>query len=113
MNPMLRDAERHDFWTGLVMAVIGVVLIGAGARHLTGVETLDETSARETELIKAFSTSGLKYASQLAVAEPPKFIGDPAASAEALDRWARNRATATPPSWKIRVDTEAKTPCPT
>jgi hypothetical protein len=112
MNPELRDLEHHDFWPGFVVVIMGVVVAFCGARHLTNVDTADGGTAWETQLIKAFSCSGLQYASQIAAPAPPK-LDDTANPGEALNRWARQQANVQPPSWKIRVDTEAKTPCPT
>lgn len=112
VNPALRDVEHHDFWPGFIAALIGAVLVFCGGRHLTNVDTADGSTAWETQLVKAFSSGGLQYADQLAPPPPPK-LDDPAAAAEALDRWAKQLASATPPKWKVRVDTAAKTPCPT
>jgi hypothetical protein len=112
VNPALRALERHDFWPGFAAALAGVIVAFCGARHLTGVDTVAGNAASEIQLVKAFSSGGLQYASELAPPAPPR-IEDPAAEAEALDRWAKQQANATPPSWKIRVDTDAKTPCPT
>jgi hypothetical protein len=112
MNPASRDLEHHDFWSGFIVMLAGVVLAFRGARHLTGVDTVGGSTASEIQLVKAFSSGGLQYASQIVPAPPPK-LEDPAAEAEALDRWAKQQANATPPKWKIRVDAGAKTPCPT
>jgi hypothetical protein len=112
LNPAQRDRERHDFWPGFVAALIGGVLLFCGARHLTGVETVEGSTAWESQLTKAFSVCGLQYASQIPAPPPPK-LDDPAAAAEALDRWARQNASAAPPTWKVRVDTGAKKACPT
>ena len=112
VNPALRDLERHDFWPGFIVALMGIALVFCGARHLTGVDTVAGSTAWETQLIKAFSAGGLQYADQMAPPAPPK-LDDPAASAEALDRWARENARAAPPTWKVRVDTGANKACPT
>jgi hypothetical protein len=108
----LRDTELHDFWPGLIAAVVGVVLIFCGARHLTDVDTAGGDTAWETQLIQAFSSGGVQYADQLR-APPPPMLDDSAAAAAALDRWAKLQANASPPTWKVRIDTGAKTPCPT
>ena len=113
VNPALRDPERHEFWPGFIAVLIGVMLVFAGARHLTRVDTVDGSTATGNQLIKAFSFGGLQYASELAPPAPPKPVDDPIADAEALDRWAKLQANASPPTWKVRVDTSAKTPCPT
>ena len=110
--PALRDMERHDFWPGFVAVAAGVVLVFCGARHLTGVDTVTGTAASELQLVKAFSSGGLQYADQLAPPPPPK-LTDPAAEAEALDRWAKQQASAVALTWKVRVDTAAAAPCPT
>ncbi len=112
VDPAHRDAESHDFWPGFVVAVAGVVLIFCGARHVTDVDTAAGDTAWETQLIKAFSAGGLQYASQLQEPPPPGFDGS-AAAAEALDRWAKLQAEAKAPTWAVRVNTDAKTPCPT
>ena len=112
VNPSLRALERHDFWPGFVAAVAGLVVLLCGAGRLTNVDTSDGGTASEAQLIKAFSSGGLQFADQLAPPPPPNFN---AASnpAEALDRWAKQQAAARSPTWKIRVDPGAKTPCPT
>lgn len=112
VNPALRALERHDFWPGFVAALAGVAVIFCGARHLTRVDTTDGSTARETQLIKAFSSGGVQYASEQAPPSPPKLDGV-ANPAEALDRWARQQANAQPPAWKIRVDLGAQAACPT
>ena len=90
----MRALERHDFWPGFVAALAGVIVAFCGARHLTGVDTVAGNTASEIQLVKAFSSGGLQYASQLAPPAPPK-LEDPAAEAEALDRWAKQQANAT------------------
>ncbi len=112
VNPALRDLERHDFWPGFVAVIAGVVLAFGGVRHLTFLGTVTGDTASEIQLVKAFSSGGLQYANEMAPPPPPR-LSDPAAEAEALDRWAKQQASATPPTWKIRVDTAAAAPCPT
>ena len=112
VNPALRDAEHHDSWAGFIVALIGLLLAVCGAWHVTDVETVGGGTAWETQLVKAFSSGGLQYPHQVAPPPPPK-LDDPAAEAEALDRWARQSASAALVPWKVRVDTSAKTPCPT
>jgi hypothetical protein len=112
VNPVLRARERHDFWPGFVVVLAGAVVAFCGARHLTGVDTVDGNTAWESQLVKAFSTGGLQFPDQVAPPPPPKLddVADPGA---ALDRWAKQQANVQPPAWKIRVDVGAKTPCPT
>jgi len=112
VDPAARALERHDFWPGLAATLAGAALLFCGARHLTSVDTADGGSAWETQLMKAFSASGVQYASEQAAPPPPKLDGL-ANPAEALDRWAKQQANARPPSWKIRVDLGAKAACPT
>lgn len=112
MNPALRAEERHDLWPGLILAVAGIALALLGARHLTSLGTAEGGVAKETQLVMAFSSGGVQYASQIKPPPPPKLEGV-ADAAEVMDRWARQRAGFQPPTWKIRVDTSAKTPCPT
>ena len=108
VNPALRALEHRDFWPGFIAALIGIILAFCGVRHLTGVDTVDGGNAWETQLIKAFTFDGLQYASKVSSPPPPR--GD---DPEALERWARQRREAEAPTWKVRVDTAAKTPCPT
>lgn len=112
VNPAQRDLEHHDFWVGFVVALMAVILALYGARRLTSVDTVDGGQANETQLMKAFTAGGLQYASKQAP-PPPPHLADPAAEAEALNRWARQQANTPPPTWKVRVDLAAKTPCPT
>jgi hypothetical protein len=112
VTPALRALEHHDFWPGFIAALAGLVVVICGARHLTNVDTVDGGTAWEPQLIKAFSSGGVQYASRLAPPAPPK-LDDPAAQAEAMERWSRQQANIEPPTWKVRVDTSAKTPCPT
>ena len=105
MDPALRDIERHDFWTGFAIALAGLVLVVCGARHLTSIETVEGGTAWETQLIKAFSSSGLQFPEQAAPPPPPR-DNDPAA----LQRWAKQNNA---PTWKVRVDAAASAPCPT
>ena len=112
MNPASRALERHDFWPGFVAAVAGTVVVFCGARHLTSVDTVDGNTAWETQLVKAFSSGGVQYGNQQAPPPPPSLEGV-ANPDEVLDRWAKQQANFQPPSWKVRVDAGAKTPCPT
>ncbi len=107
-----RAVEAHEFWPGFVTVVVAAGLVFCGARHLTGVDTVEGSTAWETQLVKAFSTGALQYADRLPPPPPPK-LDDPAANAEALARWVNQRDKPPTPEWKVRVDTEAKTPCPT
>jgi len=112
VNSALRNVEHHNFLPGFAMVAVGAVLAVWGGRHLTGVGTLQGDMASEIQLVKAFSFSGLQYASEWTPPPPPR-LADPTAQAEALDRWAKEQANAKPPTWKIRVDTAAAAPCPT
>jgi hypothetical protein len=108
VNPALRDAERHGFWPGFIVTFIGIILMFWGARRLTAVDTVEGANAYETQLIRAFAFDGLQFASKVTPPPPPRG-SDP----EALERWARQSREFEPPTWKVRVDTAAKTPCPT
>ena len=112
IQPALRDPERHDFWMGFVLALIGLIVLLCGARHLTGIETTDGHSAWETQVVKAFSTGGIRLLDLTAVPPPPP-PDDPAARARAEEQIQRSLARATGPRWKVKVDTGANTPCPT
>jgi hypothetical protein len=112
VNPARRALERHDFWPGFVATLAGLAVVFCGARHLTSVDTTDGNTARETQLVKAFSAGGVQFADEQAAPPPPNLEGV-ANPAEALDRWAKNQANIQPPTWKIRVDIGAKAACPT
>jgi hypothetical protein len=112
VNRALRAREGHDFWPGIVVALAGAALAFCGARHLTHLGTVDGNTASEPQLVRAFSSGGLQYADQITPPPPPKLDGvaDPR---EALERWAKQRAAFKRPTWKVRVDAGATTPCPT
>ncbi len=112
VNPAIRDVERHEFWLGFIVVLMGGILAACGALHLTRVDTAQGGTAWETQLMKAFASSGLQYASRLPLSVPPK-LDDPVAQAEAFERWRIEQANAKPPTWIVRVDTEAKAACPT
>jgi|YNPBryantNP2012_1023418.scaffolds.fasta_scaffold11227_3 hypothetical protein len=112
INPGTRPTEQRDFWTGGVLTIVGLLVLIAGLRHLTGVETLDGSSAWETQLVKAFSTGGLRYAEATA-AVLPTLPDNPADAVATLDR-ARKSSTERPHAiGRVRVDLGASTPCPT
>ena len=108
VNPALRDLERRDFWPGFVATLIGVVLVFCGGRHLTDVDTVEGGNAWETQLVRAFAFGGLQFADQLKPPPPPR-DDDP----EAMERWLRENRSAEALTWRVRVDTAARTPCPT
>lgn len=112
MNPALRESEDHRFWPGLIVAVAAAVAVVYGARHWTGVDTVDGNTATEIQLVRAFATSGLQYPNQVAPPPPPNLEGVANPDA-AMERWARQQADFQPPSWKLRVDLDAKAACPT
>ena len=110
ISALQRDPEHHAFWPGLVLVVIAVVLVLAGARHMTNVGTTDGESAWETQLVKSFTSGGLEAVNPVKVPDPASFE-DPAAAAAALERMAREEATG--PRIKYRVNVGAADPCPT
>ncbi|MBI5383868.1 MAG: hypothetical protein HZA90_04190 [Verrucomicrobia bacterium] len=111
IQPALRDPERHDFWPGFVGALMGVIVLLCGAFHLTGLETTDGGTAREAQLVTAFAMGGVQWKDLSAPTAPAK-DEDPAATARALEELEK-RVNEGGPRWVIRVDTGAKTPCPT
>jgi len=113
INPLQRDAERHEFWPGFILALIGALVLFCGAQHMTGVDTTDGNSAWEFQLVKAFSNGGIEYASGIAAPPPPPNPDDPAAAAAAVERWERESARAAVTRGKVRVNTGATAPCPT
>ncbi|MGO8698534.1 MAG: hypothetical protein ACLQVY_12530 [Limisphaerales bacterium] len=112
VHPEARAPERHEFWPGFIVAMAAALVVFFGARHLTSIGTAAGATARETQLVAAFASGGLQYPEQVAPAPPPNLAGA-ANPAELLDRWAKEQANPHRPSWKVRVDASAKTPCPT
>ena len=112
VDPRSRDREHHAFWPGLIVALLGCGLLTGGALHATRIEVAEGGTASEAQLVKAFSSGGLLYGSQVQPPPMPK-LADPIAESEALDRWQRQFDNFKAPTWKIRVDPNATTPCPT
>ena len=106
----LRDPEHHDFWLGLAVALIALILLALGGSHLTGVQTQDGDSARETQLTKAFARGGLEF-QEARVRLDPTALADPSRAAAAMDRAAR--VADLPLRDRYRVNTSAAHPCPT
>jgi hypothetical protein len=111
IQPALRDPERHDFWPGFICGLIGLIVLLCGVRHMTGVETTDGGGAWEFQLVKAFSSGGIKFVDLSAPPAPPN-PDDPAAAARAQEQLDK-LTHLTGPRWKVKVDLGAKTPCPT
>lgn len=112
INRLTRQTEEHDFWTGTVVAVIGLLFFIVGLRHLTGIETLDGNSAWETQIVKAFSTSGLRYGESTAAVSPA--LPDISAEAKSpLDHFNKAGTKKSHSIGRVRVDAGASTPCPT
>ena len=110
VNPLLRDTERNDFWTGLILVIIAGVILFSGARHVTGVETQEGDSATELQLIRSFTSGGLHFARPGPPPNPGAF-DDPGAAAEAMER--ASRIAELPLRARYRVNTTAADPCPT
>jgi hypothetical protein len=108
INPASRAPERHGFWPGCLVTLLGLGLTVAGARHMTGLDTKEGGKASEIQLVKAYSASGLEYADHQPPPSPPK-----GADPEALERWLQENLHPAAPTWKVRIDTEAKAACPT
>jgi hypothetical protein len=108
VRPAQRDREVHDFWPGFAAGLIAVILLFCGARRSTSIDTVEGGSASEPQLIRAFAFDGLQFADQIAPTPPPTG-NDP----EAFERWEKQNREREAPGWKVRVDTAAKTPCPT
>lgn len=99
-------------WTGAVLAGLGVLLVVAGWSHQTQLEAVSGGPVWERELLQAFAHGGLRYAA--ADSSVPPSDGDATAIAKALDEQERRQqAEGTGRRSKVRVDTSAKTPCPT
>jgi len=111
IQPALRCPEHHDFWTGFVAAALAVLLLLTGAGHITGVETTEGNSARETQLIRAFSRGGIQRVETSSPPRPPD-PDDPSAMASYREQSQRAMASKGP-RWKVLVNLGAATPCPT
>ena len=110
VNPLRRDTEHHDFWTGFILAIIAAVVFFCGVRHVTGVETQDGDSATEFQLVRSFTSGGLHFAKAGPPPNPASFA-DPGAFAEAAER--AERTADLPLRARYRVNTTAADPCPT
>ena len=110
VDPLRRDPERHDFWPGFILTIIAALVLFSGVGHLTTVETTDGNTAYEFQLVKPFTSGGLKAMDSVTVPDPASY-DDPAAAAAALERMAREEAKAF--RIKYRVNTGAADPCPT
>ncbi|MCX8109008.1 MAG: hypothetical protein N3G20_09410 [Verrucomicrobiae bacterium] len=111
-EPKPDPAGQGQFWAGGTIAIIGLFLIVVGLRHVTGVETLEGDFARETQLVRAFTTGGLKYDSQAAPAESPGQATPRRPGA--IPGYTDQANPPKPPrTGRVRVDPTALTPCPT
>ena len=111
IQPALRDRERHDFWPGLVCALIGLILLVSGARHLTGVETTGGETAWETELVKAFSNGGVQQVDTTVRPKRPEIPHPPGAFLPPEPP--PPEAPTDGPRWAIKVNLGATGGCPT
>jgi hypothetical protein len=105
-----RDPERHDFWPGAVLVLIGIILLACGTGRLTGLETADGQIALEHQLIKSFAYGGLQLAGPPEPPDPAQF-DDPAEMDAAMQRFFREERER--PRMKYVVNTGAVDPCPT
>jgi hypothetical protein len=105
-----RDPERHDFWLPFAIVLVAAVLLVAGTRHLTVLETQLGEAATEPQLIKAFANGGLERVNTLTFPDPALFE-DSAALGAMLEQLADPMAQAPRP--RYRVNTGAADPCPT
>src|SRR5689334_21992826 len=105
-----RSREHRDGWAGLVLALIGLALLVFGMCHLTGVNTVGGAGATEVELVKAFSSGGLRCSNPAAL-PGPSVLNDPTQAAAAFEKLqSRDRNL---DKLAYRVDTAAAIPCPT
>jgi len=108
--PLLRDPEHHAFWPGFTVALVASALLVIGALNLTAVQTQDDESARETQLVKAFARGGLEFQAAR-VRLDPATLADPSRAAAAMDQAAR--IADLPVRERYRINTAAAHPCPT
>lgn len=106
----LRPTEAHGGWLGLMVILIAAALLTTGAQHWTQVNTTDGNSAKEAQLVKAFTCGGLQAKTAVTMPDLSQY-DDPAQAAAALDRMARERAHSFP--IRYQVNTGAADPCPT
>ena len=88
INRLVRPTEAHDFWSGAVVALIGILVLVGGLIRVTAVETLDGDAAWETQLVRAFSVGGLKYTAP-GIPTPDGVPPDPDIGPTASDQPAR------------------------
>ena len=110
IRPALRDPETRDFYPGFILTIMAILVILTGGLHVTEVDTTEGGTAREIELVKAFSSGGLELV-ETAPPPGPVALEDPAQAAAAIEQWERTRAR--PARLKFRVNPGASTPCPT
>lgn len=110
INPRLRNAEEHGFWPAFAVALVAAALLFCGARHVTGLETVDGDSATEPQLVKAFTRGGLVFQEPRLFPDADASTGPPPSAADIREA---ERRAALPLRDRYRVNTGAVDPCPT
>ena len=105
-----RASEAREPWAGLAVGILALTLGLCGVTHMTEVNTLTGSGASERQLIKAFSSGGLRYSDAMAMPDP-SVLNDPVRSAVAFERLQQRKHHG--PRITYRVDAGATTPCPT
>lgn len=107
-----RCSESRPPWPGLVVVLLGAVCAGIGWGRLTQVQTIEGNATREPQINLAFAHGGLTKArnpafeSEAGVDLPPWIQGQGGFRAQP--------ETFTPLSTKnLRINLQAKSPCPT
>ena len=112
MNPRQRATERHEFWPGFIVGIMGLLVLVCGAGHATRIETTEGGTAWEWELVRAFTSGGLQAVDMQEPPDPSVYT-DPGRMAQAMEQWERTRTGSGSAGLKYRVNPNAQTPCPT
>jgi hypothetical protein len=110
MNRLSRPREEHGFWWGALVTGAGVLMLLFGWGRVTGVETLDEQTAREWEVNAAYAHGGVRRVEVVVTApvglELPPWVERELGVAKVYARGRDGRPL-------VRIDVGAVDPCPT
>jgi hypothetical protein len=110
IDPSRRDPEARGFWPGFVLAVAGLILLSSGLLRSTEAETADGERVRETQLVKAFTSSGIHLA-ESATQAPPRLEPPPEPGQPFEPRFPPPPKKAAKHKWVVDVKSQAA--CPT
>jgi hypothetical protein len=109
----LRPSEDRAPLLGLCVLAIGLLCAGIGWCRFTRVETVEGVAARESQINLAFAHGGLTKVKSTALVKPPPGAEPPS--------WMKDQAgikdlpeVPAPASLKnLKINLQARTPCPT